>query len=134
GPTLILDKRPQKPRRRRALTEERFFESVLESISDRVCILDRNGVAIYTNRGAETFAARSPDPLDKLAVGNNYVNVAESAVREGIAYAAERLRAVRSVLHQEQFSTEVQYPSPPEPCSHGVLMKVESMPQDYGGV
>jgi len=134
GPTLILDERPQKPRRRMALTEERFFELVLESISDRVCILDRNGVAIYTNRGAETFAARSPDPLDKLAVGNNYVNVAESAVREGIAYAAERLRAVRSVLHQEQFSTEVQYPSPSEPCSHAVLMKVESMPQDYGGV
>jgi PAS domain-containing protein len=91
GPTLILDERPQKPRRRRALTEERFFESVLESISDRVCVLDRNGAAIYTNRGAETFAASSPDPLDKLAVGNNYVNVAESAVREGIAYAAERL-------------------------------------------
>ena len=132
--TLILDERPQKPRRCRALTGERFFESVLQSISDRVCILDRNGVAIYTNCGAETFAASSPDPLDKLAVGNNYVNVAESAVREGIAYAVERLRAVRSVLHQEQFSTEVQYPSPSEPCSHAVLMKVESMPQDYGGV
>ena len=67
-------------------------------------------------------------------MGNNYVNVAESAVREGIAYAVERLRAVRSVLHQEQFSTEVQYPSPSEPCSHAVLMKVESMPQEYGGV
>ena len=61
-PTLILDERPQKPRRRMALTEERFFELVLESISDRVCILDRNGAAIYTNRGAETFAASSPDP------------------------------------------------------------------------
>jgi transcriptional regulator with PAS, ATPase and Fis domain len=112
-PTIILDVRPQK-----ALTGERFFESVLQSISDRVCILDRNGIAIYTNCGAETFAASSPDQLDKLAVGNSYVTVAESAVREGIAYAAERLRAVRSVLHQEQFSTEVQYRSPSKPCSH----------------
>jgi hypothetical protein len=50
-------------------------------------------------------------------VGNAYVNVAESAVREEIAYVAERLRAVRSVLHQEQFSTEVQYPfQAMQPC------------------
>ena len=125
GPILILDTRPQKPRRFRALTGERFFESVLHSISDRVCILDRNGIAIYTNCGAEKFAASSADPLDKLAVGSNYVNVAESAVRAGIAYAAERLRAVRSVLHQEQVSAEVQYPSPSEPCRRAVLMKVE---------
>ena len=133
-PILILDTRPQKSRRFRALTGDRFFESVLQSISDRVCILDRNGIAIYTNCGAGTFAGSSVDSLDKLAVGNNYVNVAETAVRAGIAYAAERLHAVRSVLHRERFSTEVQYPSPSESCSRAVVMKVEPMAQDHGGV
>jgi PAS domain S-box-containing protein len=134
GPTLILDTRPQRPRRFRALSRERFFKSVLQSISDRVCVLDRNGIAIYMNCGAGKFAASWADTLDKLAVGNSYLDVAETAVRAGIAYAAERLRAVRSVLYREQFSSEVQYPSPSELCSRAVLMKVEPMPRDYGGV
>jgi signal transduction histidine kinase len=129
----ILGAPPRKSDSNGAVIREQFYRSLLESISDRLCVLDRYGVVVYLNCGRGAFSMAPRDTLYSLGLGTNFLLASEAAVRNGTILARERLNGVLAVLQRRQLHFELRYPNSIHPNAKNALLTIEPMPDEYGG-
>ena len=81
--------------------DEALADTILDSLSAHIAILDANGWIVKTNRAWREFARanNSPPPTEDLPV--NYLAVCEQAKGESSEHSQEIARGIRSVINGE---------------------------------
>lgn len=91
-------------------TTQTFVQSILNSLSAHIAVLNRQGEIIYVNEAWNEFAKKNGDPtLKKTGVGVNYLEVARKAMVAD-AIAGEALSKLQAVMDRTLPSATLEYP------------------------
>lgn len=85
-------------------------ESVLNSISAHIAIIDANGFIVATNRAWQDFASRSGVDGEVTFIGKNYLDICEAATGEQADDAHAVAAGIRSVIAGELTEFLYDYP------------------------
>jgi len=85
-----------------------FFQCLLNSISDSIAVIDREGVIHYTNKSWDKFG--SDNLLPRSWFGSNYLKACDDAARAGDQLAARASDGIRSVIGGLKESFLLEYP------------------------
>ena len=111
---------------------ENISNSVFDSLSEHIAVLDQHGVIISVNRAWRTFSQNNgPECLAHTGIGMNYLSVCE---RDSGEDGKLVIAGIRSVMAGQQATFQREYPcdSPSEP--RWFLMRVSPMTGLLGGV
>ncbi len=107
---------------------ERFTRSIVDALSEQICVLDETGTIVAVNKSWRDFAEPPPSMPPHVGEGANYLAVCD-AVTDSTAQWAQVLAAgIRAVLSgaQDQFSME--YPCAPPPEHRWFAIRVTRFP------
>jgi len=94
-----------------ALVEsERFMQETINALPAHICVLDETGRIIAVNEAWNRFAENNAADLSCVSTGSNYLNVCDTASRQGDVQAAAIAEGIRAVLSGEQETFEHEYP------------------------
>lgn len=113
---------------------EAFNRAVLNSLTDHVAVLDREGNVTAVNRAWETFAQTNGEPtLARTGVGLNYLQVCREAAHQN-SDAAEALAGIEAVLSGKQDEFYMEYPCHSPDQEYYFLMHISPLSTENGGV
>ena len=89
-------------------TTQRILQSAIDALSAHIAIIDKEGEILLVNAGWRKFAQANGLNLEDDGVGENYLNVCDTAVGEGSDKAFEVADGIRKVIAKEldEFSLE----------------------------
>ncbi len=109
-PTLSERKRPAKSDSCRDGGEERLAQTVLNSLSANIAILDRHGRIIETNRAWRAYARRNQMSGPDDSIGSSYLEICDRTEGEEAGVARKVAAGIRSVLRGETREFVLDYP------------------------
>ena len=95
---------------RREDDEERLAQTVLNSLSANIAILDRHGRIMETNRAWRTYADRNQLAGPNDSIGSNYLDICDRTEGEESEVARKVAAGIRSVLNGETREFVLDYP------------------------
>ncbi|MFE8073327.1 diguanylate cyclase [Marinobacteraceae bacterium S3BR75-40.1] len=94
----------------------RFFESILDSLTENIVVIDGDGTITFANQNWVTFGRENDKPQSSGWVGLNYLQVCDQAGRMGDQSGITAARGIRQVIDGDDFfSFEYDCHSPDEP-------------------
>ena len=90
--------------------EERLAQTVLNSLSANIAILDRHGRIMETNRAWRTYADRNQLAGPNDSIGSNYLDICDRTEGEESEVARKVAVGIRSVLKGETREFVLDYP------------------------
>lgn len=106
---MVFSDITERRRAEQALVEtERFTQSVLDSLSAHIAVLDAEGTIVAVNRAWRSFAEENQ--LIGDTIGMNYLHVCDMATGAGAEEAARFAAGIRAVHAGLQDSFECEYP------------------------
>jgi len=91
------------------LASERFARSTLDSLSEHICVLDKDGVIVATNRAWREFAEENGASAHAVSEGANYLEACARADALGTPEAAVFAEHVREVLRGQRNTFSIKY-------------------------
>ncbi|GEM_PF-7080052 len=91
-------------------TSQMFLQSVLDSLSANIAILDETGTIVAVNASWRRFADENGMTWPDYGLGRNYLHVLESARGRESKGAREMARAIRQIIEGTRESITVEYP------------------------
>lgn len=109
-------------------------ESVLDSLTSNIAVLDRHGMIIAVNKAWTRFAEENGGEMGCCGVGVNYLHVVRASAELGDGSAAHALVGLSAVLSggKSHFDLEYDCHSPTE--ARWFLMQVSPLPGNQGCV
>jgi transcriptional regulator with GAF, ATPase, and Fis domain/ABC-type uncharacterized transport system substrate-binding protein len=93
------------------IQSKKFKRSVLDSLKYHLAVVDREGNIADVNESWMQFARENDaNHLERIGVGNNYVEVCRRATADGSEAAQAALEGIQSVLEGAREQFEVEYP------------------------
>ncbi len=87
-----------------------FIQSIINSLTANIAVLDREGNIIYVNESWEVFARSNGDTeLKGTSIGVNYLGVCRKAAAED-EHAVEALSGIESVMNGSLLNFSLEYP------------------------
>lgn len=114
---------------------EMLHQTILDSVSHRIAVLDREGTIHLVNKAWAHFAKENGDVnLKHTGVGVNYLAVCRRVKGPDRKTALAALAGIEAVLagKQQQFST-LEYPCHSKEVEKWFLLYVTPMPREIGG-
>ena len=104
--------------------------TVLDSLSARIAIVDRRGIILDTNQAWKDFAIRSGMPASHDFIGDNYMDVCDSAKGEESANSRAVAQGIRDVIEGRvaEFMLDYRCPCPDGP--HWYYLRAVKMSGD----
>ncbi|MBL8794516.1 MAG: PAS domain-containing protein [Planctomycetia bacterium] len=131
---ILVDVSRYQPAARRIAAQERFARAVLDSLSDHIAVLDRDGNIVAVNDAWENFAAdNDADGATRLGQGLNYLAACRAARSADDAFAERALAGIEAVLRRRQSSFLLEYPCHSPTEQRWFLMNVTPLYGDEGG-
>jgi PAS domain S-box-containing protein len=87
----------------------RFAQSTIDALSAHLCVLDETGVILATNGAWTRFAEANPPAARRAGIGDNYLQVCDSATGPDAAVAASFAEGVRAVIRGERVEFAMEY-------------------------
>jgi diguanylate cyclase (GGDEF)-like protein/PAS domain S-box-containing protein len=87
-----------------------FAESILDSLSAHIAVLDENSDIIAINRAWREFALSNPPVSESIAEGSNYLRVCDQASGDCSEGSADFAAGIRAVLAGERDYFAQEYP------------------------
>jgi diguanylate cyclase (GGDEF)-like protein len=115
------------------LEKNDFAAAVIDALSSQICVLDRNGVIIATNRAWRDFALENSAAPGNTPVGMNYLDICRGATGPGAEGAAEIAAGIQSVLDGRTESVRVEYPCHSPTQRRWFVARVTPLETDQGG-
>ncbi|MFL6334770.1 MAG: sigma 54-interacting transcriptional regulator [Pyrinomonadaceae bacterium] len=112
---------------------DRLLQTIFDSLSSHVAVLDRAGVITYVSRAWEEFAGRNQGLPERIGVGVDYVSVCRAA-QTGDPTVREALGGIEAVMAGERPTYSIEYPCHSPAERRWFLMQVDPMPPEQGGV
>ncbi len=109
-PILTDRNRNPQSQNRREDDEERFAQTVLNSLSANIAILDSQGRILETNRAWRTYADRNQLEGPNDSIGSNYLDICDRTEGEESEVARKVAAGIRSVLSGETREFALDYP------------------------
>jgi diguanylate cyclase (GGDEF)-like protein/PAS domain S-box-containing protein len=78
--------------------EQRILQSVIDSLTARIAIIDNNGKILLVNKEWSRFARANGLRLENGGLGSNYLTVCDAAVGDGEDEAREAAMGIRQVI------------------------------------
>ncbi|HVN06847.1 MAG TPA: PAS domain S-box protein [Bryobacteraceae bacterium] len=91
---------------------EELSQTAFDSLPDHVCVLDRSGTIILTNRAWDRFAQLNGGDPRRCGHGVNYLDVSRAAQGEFSEGAARAAEGIEEVLRGAAFSFTLDYACP----------------------
>ncbi|MFY9704642.1 MAG: GAF domain-containing protein, partial [Desulfobacterales bacterium] len=114
-----------KQSRKALLQSKNFNRSVLDSLSYRIAVLDRQGSILDVNESWMQFARENDaTPLEQIGRGINYLDVCRRSSETGEALAEAALEGLRSVLEGAREKFILEYPCNSPKNRRWFMMKV----------
>lgn len=104
--------------------EALLAQTVLDSLSAHIAILDENGVILQTNQAWRNYAIRSGMPSDYDSKGSNYISVCEAANGSDAVDARKIIKGIRAVTNGEVEQFLYDYPCHSSMEKHWYYMRV----------
>jgi len=82
---------------------------ILDSLSEHIAVIDKDGVIIYTNNSWDRFTQKSKNPI-KVEAGINYLDVLEKSIEVDVN-TKDFYKGILSVIKREQDFFYIDYPS-----------------------
>ncbi|MGH3848972.1 MAG: PAS domain S-box protein, partial [Pseudonocardiaceae bacterium] len=126
----------ERKRAEAALQESyRFNQTVLDSMSEHIAVLNRNGEIIAVNRAWQQFAQTNSEKGDgqQQYTGMNYLTVCRNASGPFADQASAALEGIKSVLEGAIASFILEYPCHSPQEERWFLMSVTPLPTSRGG-
>lgn len=90
---------------------ERFNKAILDSLSAHIAVVDFNGNIISVNDSWKRFGIENGGSrLTGTDEGNNYFEVCEKSIKDGVADAFEALQGMKDVINNKRKSFYMEYP------------------------
>jgi PAS domain S-box-containing protein len=112
---------------------DQLLQSMFESISSLVAVIDTSGVITYVSRSWENFAHNNYSTLANASLGVNYLEVCRRAAQGSDESARAALSGIESVLAAEVSHFVLEYPCHSKNRKRWFLMHVDPMPPEIGG-
>jgi diguanylate cyclase (GGDEF)-like protein len=113
---------------------DKFIRGILDSISSRIAILDREGHVMEVNKAWKQFAHKNgPVGINKIGIGDNYINVCQNAKGNFAESAQEAAEGIRNVLSGAAAAFSLEYPFTSETGVEWFLMHATPLEGKDGG-
>lgn len=89
---------------------ERFCESIINSFTSHIAILDELGIIIAINRAWREFAEANASNVARVCEGANYLKVCDRATGPELEEAAAVAAGIRAVLRGDEREFVLEYP------------------------
>jgi len=130
----IRDVTHQRHRTTEQIEARQFSESVLNSLTAHIAVIDRNADIIAVNDAWQRFAQENGmGETDRLSVGNNYVEACRQALGELGSDAQAALAGIKAVLSGAEDCFELEYPCSSATEVRYFLMSVVPLRGERGG-
>ncbi|MCA1778618.1 MAG: PAS domain S-box protein, partial [Xanthomonadaceae bacterium] len=87
------------------------IDAVIDALPAQICILDRHGSIVMTNRAWRVFAQQGGAPASACSFeGQNYLAICAGAAGEDADYAARAAAGIRAVLDGAEPNFRIEYP------------------------
>jgi len=117
------------------LSSEMLNRTILDSVTNHLAVLDRQGTIIRVNQAWERFAKENGAPLLVLTgVGVNYLDVCRRVKGEDSEIAQAALVGIEGVLNEQQAQFTLEYGCHSPTQERWFLLHVTPMPPSLGGV
>ena len=107
---MAEDKNHEKEMNCRGVGEERLAQTVLNSLSANIAILDRHGRIVETNQAWRAYADRNQLEGPNDSVGDNYLEICDRTGGEEAEVARQVAAGIRSVLRGDTREFVLDYP------------------------
>jgi len=87
-----------------------LIQSVLDSMSAHIAVLDKEGLIKYTNKAWQTFAAENDLAYQNCGVGVNYLEICEKAEGKDSRQADKAARGIKQVIKGRDKLYTLEYP------------------------
>ncbi len=104
-----------------------FAQTVINSISAHIAIIDANGVILETNKAWRDFASQGQVVGDITSIGQNYIAICEAATGEEAKDAHNVAKGIRSVINGELDEFLYDYPCHSPDGQHWFYMRAIRM-------
>jgi len=111
----------------RGLFADELAQTVLDSLSAHIAILDENGVILETNKAWRDFAIEGGMPGDHDDRGSNYLEICEAASGSDADDACKVADGIRAVMRGEVDEFLYDYPCHSEDGPHWYYMRAIRM-------
>ena len=121
---------PQKANDSKSLFTEELAQTVLNSLSAHIAILDENGVILETNKAWRRFSIKSGMPPEHDDRGSNYLAVCDASIGSDANDAHKVADGIRSVIRGELEEFLYDYPCHSDDGPHWYYIRAIRMSGD----
>ncbi|MEO6853003.1 MAG: diguanylate cyclase [Rhodoferax sp.] len=133
---LISDFSELKRAQLAVMESEKFARSIIDTVPETICVLDKTGTIIAVNQAWRDFYDANyggSQPLN-YALGTNYLQVCESAAGADATEAPLMAKGLAAVLAGERDQFSVEYPCDSPTEQRFFFARVQRFPGDSGHV
>ncbi len=113
---------------------ERLLETILDSITAHVAVLDKSGRIIFVNSAWKTFARENGSKNEDAYLGFDYLAVCEAALERENDESAAALQGIREVLNGARTEFSMVYPCHSPVMKRWFIMRASAMNEYNGGI
>lgn len=93
-----------------SIKQKDFALSILDSMNDHICLLDKKGNIVYTNKIWRDFAVKNGYSSQKDWEYFNYFDICKTAEKKNFRESKELLKAFQNILNGKIDSFSIEYP------------------------
>ncbi len=89
---------------------EQFAKSTIDALSAHLCVLDERGTILATNEAWRAFTLANPPLARRVQVGDNYLQVCDTATGPESKDAASFAAGIRATISSDRTEFSMEYP------------------------
>lgn len=101
-----------------------LFSAVIDSLEQKIAVIDQEGNIIYVNRAWKEFGSENGVAMTFNSVGCNYLSVCQAAAANGDSLAADVACGIQDVASGKRGSFYCEYPCHSPDTKRWFMMRV----------
>lgn len=104
-----------------------FLKSVLDSVSEQIVVIEKNGDIVFVNRSWVEFGKNNNSSIKKQWESVNYISECEKAATMGDEFGEKALAGIRSVVNKEEPDFYFEYPCHSQEEERWFMMRISPL-------
>ena len=104
-----------------------FLKSVLDTLTDHVVVIDKEGNIVFVNRQWIVFAEQNDCSVIRQWEGVNYLSVCDASARDGDDFGRKAADGINSVISEDRQAFYLEYPCHSDDEQRWFMMRVKPL-------